>query len=46
MLIYMIGALMITGITAGFVFWAFKTRQFEDNEHMKYECLEEDDAEE
>lgn len=46
MLIYMIGALLITAVTAGFVLWGFKTKQFEDNEHMKYECLEEDDEQE
>jgi cbb3-type cytochrome oxidase maturation protein len=46
MLIYMIGALLIMAITVGFVLWGFKTRQFEDNEHLKYKCLEEDDREE
>jgi cbb3-type cytochrome oxidase maturation protein len=46
MLIYMIGALLITAITAGFVLWAFKTKQFEDNDHMKYACIEEDDEKE
>jgi len=46
MLIYVIGALLITGVTVGFVLWGFKTRQFEDNEHMKHACLEEDDPEE
>jgi hypothetical protein len=46
MLIYTVGALLITGITSGFVLWGFKTRQFQNNEHLKYACLEEDDAEE
>jgi nitrogen fixation-related uncharacterized protein len=46
MLIYTIGALLITGITVGFVFWGFKTKQFEENEHLKNACLEEDDSEE
>jgi nitrogen fixation-related uncharacterized protein len=46
MIIYTIGALLITMITVGFVLWGFKTRQFENNEHLRYKCLEEDDAEE
>jgi len=44
MLIYIIGALLITGVTVGFVLWGFKTKQFEDNDHLKYKCLEEDDT--
>jgi cbb3-type cytochrome oxidase maturation protein len=43
MLIYVIGALLITGVTVGFVLWGFKTKQFKDNEKLKYACLEEDD---
>lgn len=46
MLIYTIGALLITGITVGFVLWGFKTKQFEENEHLKYKALEEDETEE
>jgi hypothetical protein len=43
MLIYTIGALMITLITAGFVVWAFKTKQFESNDFLRYYPLEEDE---
>jgi nitrogen fixation-related uncharacterized protein len=46
MLIYIIGALGITFITAGFVFWSLKTKAFEDNEHLKFKPLEEDENEE
>jgi len=46
MLIYIIGALGITFITAGFVFWSLKTKAFEDNEHLKSKPLEEDKTEE
>jgi cbb3-type cytochrome oxidase subunit 3 len=43
LLIYSIGALAITLITAGFVVWAFKTKQFEANDHLRYYPLEEDE---
>jgi nitrogen fixation-related uncharacterized protein len=43
MLIYMIGAFLITCITVGFVVWGFKTKQFEENEHLKHQPLEEDE---
>ncbi len=43
LLIYSIGALMITMITAGFVIWAFKTKQFEANDFLRYYPLEEDE---
>jgi nitrogen fixation-related uncharacterized protein len=43
MVIYMIGAFAIVAITAGFVAWGFKTNQFKDNEHLKYQPLEEED---
>lgn len=43
MLIYSVGALGITLITAGFVVWAFKTRQFESNDFLKSLPLEEDE---
>lgn len=46
MFIYTIGAFLITGITVGFLLWGFKTRQFEENEHVRYLALEEDEAEE
>jgi hypothetical protein len=45
MLIYTIGAFLITFTTAGFVVWGFKTKQFEENEHLKYKPLEEDEEE-
>lgn len=43
MLIYTIGALLITCITAGFVLWAFKTKQFESNDFLKNYPIEEDE---
>ena len=43
MLIYTIGALLITLITAGFVVWAFKTKQFESNDFLCSLPLEEDE---
>ena len=46
MLIYTIGAFLITGITVGFLLWGFKTGQFEENEHVRFLALEEDEAEE
>jgi nitrogen fixation-related uncharacterized protein len=42
MLIYLIGAFLITCITVGFVVWGFRTKQFEENEHLKNKPLEED----
>jgi hypothetical protein len=42
MLIYVIGALGITFITAGFVVWSFVTRAFEENDQLKFKPLEED----
>ena len=46
MLIYIIGALGITFITAGFVFWSLITKAFEDNNHLRFKPLEEDETEE
>jgi cbb3-type cytochrome oxidase subunit 3 len=43
MLIYTIGALMITLVTVGFVVWAFRTKQFESNDFLRYYPLEEDE---
>jgi cbb3-type cytochrome oxidase subunit 3 len=43
MLIYTLGALGITLITAGFVVWAFKTKQIENNDYLRYLPLEEDE---
>ena len=45
LLIYSIGALLITLVTAGFVIWAFKTKQFEDNDFLKNYPLEEEETE-
>jgi hypothetical protein len=42
MLIYVIGALGITSITAGFVVWSFVTKAFEENDQLKLKPLEED----
>jgi hypothetical protein len=46
MLIYIIGALGITFITAGFVVWSFVTKAFEGNENLRFKPLEEDQTEE
>ena len=45
MLIYIIGALGITLITAGFVVWSFINKAFEDNENLRFKPLEEDATE-
>ncbi len=45
MLIYIIGALGIALITAGFTFWSIKTKAFEDNEDLRFQPLEEDECE-
>lgn len=42
MLIYTAGALLITLITAGLVVWGFKTKQFENNDSLRYLPLEDD----
>ena len=46
MLIYTIGALLIAGISVGFVVWGLKSEQFVDNAHLKHKPLEEDEEEE
>jgi nitrogen fixation-related uncharacterized protein len=46
MLIYIIGALGITFITVGFVFWSLLTKAFEENDDLKFKPLEEDVNEE
>ena len=43
LLIYMIGSILMASISIGFVLWGFRTGQFEENEHLKREPLEEDD---
>ena len=45
MLIYIIGALGISFITAGFVVWSFATKAFEKNENLRFQPLEEDASE-
>jgi hypothetical protein len=45
MLIYIIGALGITFITAGFVVWSLITKAFEDNDNLRLKPLEEDGTE-
>jgi hypothetical protein len=45
MLIYIMGALGITFITAGFVVWSLLSKAFENNEHLRFKPLEEDETE-
>ncbi len=45
MLIYVIGAFLMAGISVGFVVWGFKTGQFVDNKDLKHKTLEEDEEE-
>jgi cbb3-type cytochrome oxidase maturation protein len=40
-LIYVIGAFLMAAISIGFVFWALRTGQFEENDHLKHLPLEE-----
>ena len=44
-LIYMIGSILMTCISVGFVLWGFKSGQFKENEHVKRQPLEEDEGE-
>ena len=44
-LIYVIGAFLMATVSIGFVFWALKTGQFEENEHLKRIPIEEEDEE-
>ena len=44
-MIYLIGAILLTCITIGFVIWGLKTGQFEENEHVKHLPLTEDEDE-
>ena len=44
-LIYVIGAFLMATVSTGFVFWALKTGQFEENEHVKRLPLDEEDEE-
>jgi nitrogen fixation-related uncharacterized protein len=45
MLIYVIGAFLMAGISLGFVVWGFKTGQFVKSANLKRKMLEEDEAE-
>jgi cbb3-type cytochrome oxidase maturation protein len=42
-LIYVIGAFLMAAISIGFVFWALRTGQFEENDHLKHLPLEEEE---
>jgi nitrogen fixation-related uncharacterized protein len=42
-LIYVIGAILMACISAGFVLWGLKTDQFKENEYVKRLPLEEDE---
>lgn len=44
-LIYIIGSILMAVVSIGFVFWALKTGQFEENEHLKRLPLVEDSEE-
>jgi nitrogen fixation-related uncharacterized protein len=44
--IYTMGAALMMCIYVGFLVWGIKTKQFEDNEHLKRKPLEEEDEEE
>jgi nitrogen fixation-related uncharacterized protein len=43
MLIYMIGAFAIAGLTTSFFLWSIITKQFSEDAHLKQIPLEEDD---
>jgi cbb3-type cytochrome oxidase maturation protein len=44
-LIYIVGSFLMAAVSIGFVFWALKTGQFGENEHLKRIPLAEDDEE-
>ena len=44
-LIYVVGSFLMAAVSVGFVFWALKTGQFEENEHLKRIPLVEDNEE-
>jgi cbb3-type cytochrome oxidase maturation protein len=44
-LIYIIGSIIMACISVGFVLWGLKSGQFEENEHVKRQPLEEDEEE-
>jgi cbb3-type cytochrome oxidase maturation protein len=41
MLIYIIGSVLLAGISVGFFVWGWRTGQFKENEQMKRKPLEE-----
>ena len=45
MLIYMIGAFLMAGISVGLVVWGFKTGQFKECPDLNRKVLEEDEEE-
>ncbi|MEJ2241131.1 MAG: cbb3-type cytochrome oxidase assembly protein CcoS [Candidatus Bathyarchaeota archaeon] len=44
-IIYTSSAVLMMLIYLGFLVWGIKTKQFKDNEHLKYKPLEEDEEE-
>ena len=44
-LIYIVGSFLMAAVSIGLVFWALKTGQFGENEHLKRIPLAEDDEE-
>ena len=45
MLIYLVGSIFMACVSVGFVLWGFKTGQFQENDHVKSQPLEEDEEE-
>jgi nitrogen fixation-related uncharacterized protein len=43
--IYTMGAALMMIIYIGFLLWGIKTKQFTENEHLKYKPLEEEEEE-
>ncbi|MCW4007042.1 MAG: hypothetical protein NWF04_10715 [Candidatus Bathyarchaeota archaeon] len=43
--IYVIGSIMMAGISVGFVLWGFKSGQFKENGHLRNQPLEADEKE-
>lgn len=42
-LIYIAGSILVACVSAGFVFWAIKSGQFQEDDKVKQQPLEEDD---
>jgi cbb3-type cytochrome oxidase maturation protein len=45
MLIYVVGSIFMACVSVGFVLWGFKTGQFQENDQVKSQPLEEDEKE-